>query len=200
MTEANLPNLISSRICHDLISPIGAISNGMELLHDTSPKPSPEMELISESVTAANAKLCYFRIAFGHATTEAIMRSGDARKISDEMFAKSRLMPSWEIGEEELLRLEVKLAFLILMCIDSSMPLGGTVQIGKTIESLRFVATGTRVSVDEKLWGILQGHPVDHKLAPSEVQFALACDAMNDLGASLKTDLSEDRISLTIGL
>jgi hypothetical protein len=56
------------------------------------------------------------------------------------------------------------------------------------------------VSVDEKLWGILQGHPIDHKLAPSEVQFALACDAMNDLGASLKTDLSEDRISLTIGL
>jgi histidine phosphotransferase ChpT len=59
--------LIASRICHDLISPIGAIGNGMELMALSSgqEQSSPELDLISQSVENANARIRFFRIAYG---------------------------------------------------------------------------------------------------------------------------------------
>ena len=66
-TRPDLAALIGSRICHDLISPIGAISNGVELMEMTQTDMGPEFELISESVANANARVRLFRIAFGAA-------------------------------------------------------------------------------------------------------------------------------------
>ena len=60
-----LNDLIGSRICHDLISPLGAIGNGVELLTMSGMTEVPEMTLISESVENANARIRFFRIAFG---------------------------------------------------------------------------------------------------------------------------------------
>jgi len=55
-----LSALLGSRLCHDLISPIGAISNGMQLLEMTT-SPTPEVELIRQSVDNVNARIRYFR-------------------------------------------------------------------------------------------------------------------------------------------
>lgn len=58
----DLPALIGSRICHDLISPIGAINNGLELLNmaGTGAAPGPELELIGQSVESASARIRFF--------------------------------------------------------------------------------------------------------------------------------------------
>ena len=65
MTD-NIAALIRSRICHDLISPIGAIGNGVELLTmSASAGGSPELDLIADSVHNANARIRFFRIAYG---------------------------------------------------------------------------------------------------------------------------------------
>ena len=67
--ETTFATLIGSRICHDLISPIGAINNGIELIEMGSTASTPEMTLISESVVNASARIRYFRIAFGAAVS-----------------------------------------------------------------------------------------------------------------------------------
>ena len=56
-SNINLAALIGSRICHDLISPIGAINNGLELLGMSGGNSSPEMDLIQESVGNASARI-----------------------------------------------------------------------------------------------------------------------------------------------
>ncbi|MEO0403208.1 MAG: histidine phosphotransferase, partial [Pseudomonadota bacterium] len=66
-TNVNLAALIGSRICHDLISPIGAINNGLELLGMSDQRDGPEIDLISESVENASARIRFFRIAYGAA-------------------------------------------------------------------------------------------------------------------------------------
>ncbi len=64
--SSDLVALIGSRICHDLISPIGAIGNGIELIGLSGAGAGPEMALISESVTNAQARIrFYYRVAFG---------------------------------------------------------------------------------------------------------------------------------------
>jgi histidine phosphotransferase ChpT len=66
----DLAALIGSRICHDLISPIGAIGNGVELLMLDGAGHGPEMALIAQSVTHANARIRFFRVAYGIASTD----------------------------------------------------------------------------------------------------------------------------------
>ena len=62
-SNVNLAALIGSRICHDLISPIGAINNGLELLGMTGSSEGPELQLITDSVGSATARIRFFRIA-----------------------------------------------------------------------------------------------------------------------------------------
>jgi histidine phosphotransferase ChpT len=73
--QPDLAALIGSRICHDLISPIGAIGNGVELLLMEASGKGPELSLISESVAAANARIRFFRVAFGAAGGPRCCRS-----------------------------------------------------------------------------------------------------------------------------
>ena len=63
--NVNIGALIGSRICHDLISPIGAINNGLELLSMSDERDGPEFDLITESVGNASARIRFFRIAYG---------------------------------------------------------------------------------------------------------------------------------------
>ena len=89
--KPDLAALLGSRICHDLISPIGAIGNGLELLMMDGSAAGPEMALISESVGNANARIRFFRVAYGlaqgnqrlgrvqSASRSAIARHGSSR-------------------------------------------------------------------------------------------------------------------------
>ena len=72
-TRADISALVSSRICHDLVSPLGAIGNGVELLGMSGAPEGPELQLINESVENANARLRFFRIAFGAASADQVI-------------------------------------------------------------------------------------------------------------------------------
>jgi histidine phosphotransferase ChpT len=74
--DLDLAALVSSRICHDLISPIGAINNGLELLNMSGASPvGPEMQLICDNVKSASARIRFFRIAFGAASDDPVVRN-----------------------------------------------------------------------------------------------------------------------------
>lgn len=70
MTKPNINALIGSRICHDLINPLGAIGNGIELLSLSGMAASPEMTLVQDSVNNATARVKFLRLAFGDATPD----------------------------------------------------------------------------------------------------------------------------------
>lgn len=84
-SNLNLAALIGSRICHDLISPIGAINNGLELLGMTAPTEGPEFELISQSVGNASARIRFFRIAYGAASVQLVGRAEIVSILADVM-------------------------------------------------------------------------------------------------------------------
>ena len=73
-TGAGLASLVAARLCHDLVSPLGAIGNGVELLEMSGDHPglanSPELTLIGDSVRAARSRVRYYRMAFGHAPAD----------------------------------------------------------------------------------------------------------------------------------
>src|SRR6056297_91462 len=119
--------LIGSRICHDLISPIGAINNGLELISLDGAAGGPEFALISDSAADADARVRFFRLAFGTGGGEAAMRPEDLRALLDGVYSGATRV-HWAIPEP-LPRLVAQASMLALMCAEDAIPGGGTLTV-----------------------------------------------------------------------
>ncbi len=192
--QTRLNDLLGSRICHDLISPIGAIGNGIELLAMSGATTGAEMELISESVENANARIRYFRIAFGAAGSGQDIARSEAVAVLSEMFRDSRMHVAW-LPETDLPRSRVKLNFLLFLCFESALPRGGAVSLSSVGDGTAIYAEADMLRFDENLWALLadagrQSPP----LAPATVHFALAGLCAQDLGLTLSVERSQNSL------
>ena len=126
--KPDLTALLGSRICHDLISPIGAISNGVELLMMEGNARGPEIALISESVSNASARIRFFRVAFGASGGEHRVGRSEILAIVEDITRGGRLTIDWS-SPTELPRRDVKLAFLLILCLETALAYGGKIEI-----------------------------------------------------------------------
>jgi len=195
-TQSTIAALIGSRICHDLISPLGAIGNGVELLGMAGSVDGPEMALISESVASANARIRFFRIAFGAASQGAMVGLSEITSILRDMGAAGRVQYDWN-SENSLPRAEVKLAFLLIQCFESAMGFGGTVKVRQGPDGWRLACTADKMTIDPQKWEMLISPARNTDLSPSDVHFALVPDAAQQANRTLKTDLREGTIALS---
>ncbi len=185
----NLPALVGSRICHDLISPIGAIGNGLELLSLSGVGRSPEMELITESVENASARIRFFRVAFGAAGSGQRIGAAEVRGILRALGRGGRLSFDWQV-EEDALRDEVQCVFLAIQCLESALPAGGTVTISRTGPDWQVRAEAATVRMEAELWSALDGGGPQPGLSSAHVQFLLLPAALTSLRrrATIETD------------
>lgn len=192
--DADLAALVGSRICHDLISPLGAIGNGVELLAMTGGS-GAEMDLVNESVENANARIRFFRLAFGSADEGQTLPAREVGTIAADMRRGSRLELSWRI-EGALARREGKLLLLLLSALESAMPVGGKVEATRTARGLRLAAKAPRLRFEEALWDALADP--EHPLIPqaSQVHFALAPRLAAEMGRPLRIDRTDERIEI----
>ena len=192
--DTKFATLISSRICHDLISPIGAVNNGIELLEMTALSVGPEMALISESVSSASARIRYFRIAFGTAGKQNI---GPAEIVSilTDVFADSRLTVTWGPTDAQPRR-TVRLAFLALMCLETGMPYGGRVEISQDGEVTQLTGHADKLNIDDNIWNLLSGTEIKDSLRPAHVQFGLLPVIAADETREISVSLTDTRITL----
>lgn len=193
-TSANLATLIGSRICHDLISPIGAINNGLELLGLTGGVQGPEMELISDSVEHAEARIRFFRIAYG-ASGDQLMGAAEVSAILDDIGRGRRLVTEWTPVEPQP-RAEVRLAFLALQCCETALPYGGTVRLMVEDSVWTIVGTAEKLKFDADLWAGLSGAATQVNITPAQVQFALLPVVAKELDRRIKVVLTETQVSL----
>ena len=180
----DLNSLLGSRICHDLISPLGAISNGVELLAMAGAGNAPEIALITESVENANARIRLYRIAFGIASRSQGLGPSEVRNILAEVYRKSRLTVAWQI-DSDCTRSEVKLAFLLLLCFETAMPWGGRVTVQREGGRWTLHGAAERLSVSEELWRLLSDPEAAVELTSAQVHFGLAPEAAERLDRTL---------------
>ncbi len=196
---ADLASLIGARICHDLISPIGAIGNGIELMGLVPPgNASPEFSLVSDSCTAAQARIRFFRIAFGsHGLSDQTLPASEGGAILTEYAAGGRLRPDWQVAQD-MTRRELQIACLAYLCFETAMPRGGTVRIARLGDSWLLQAEDPRLSVDPCLWSGLTGTRRDSTVSPAQVQFVLLPIIAADQGRTIALSHEGARLSLTV--
>jgi len=196
MTGIDLSALIGSRICHDLISPLGAIGNGVELLSMSGIGSTPEVALIAESVESANARIRFFRVAFGPAEQGVEIGQGEVQSILRETYKGGRTRLDWRVGGA-LPRADVKLGFLLLQCLENSLPLGGQIVIRRTGNDWSFEARGEKLKLDGRLWDMFADPGSATEVGAADVHFALVHDAARGAGRSVNSFLSETRVTVS---
>lgn len=196
MTDHNLDIsvLVGSRICHDLISPIGAIANGLELLELTGATPGPEMELISASVHNANARIRFFRIAFGAAGQQMMGRT-EIMSVLKDISKTGRIEMLW-VPSDPHPRPMVRLAFLAVLCCETALPQGGSIRVDQEDDRWKVTATGGAVSLDPALWNTLGEAPVSTNGSSATVQFPLLAEMVEKLGRKVEFDHDLERVEI----
>lgn len=194
----DLAALIGSRICHDLISPLGAVGNGLELLSMAASGTGPEVALIEESVVSANARIRFFRVAFGQAVAEMRLGRPEIAGILSDVTRGGRIDVSWEV-QGDLPRHEVKLAFLVLLCLETALAFGGKVTISRGRGGWKAVARHGKMRQDADLWAWLTGDGPRAEIGPAQVQFALVPAEAAAAGYPLSARLSEGEIVVEWG-
>jgi histidine phosphotransferase ChpT len=193
--DLDLAALVSSRICHDLISPIGAINNGLELLNMSGASPvGPEMQLICDSVKSASARIRFFRIAFGAASDDPVVRN-EVTSILTEMFDGGRLAVGWGPVDIQT-RKAVRCAFLTILRLETAMPFGGQIRVSSSRSSWEIVGKSDKFSNIDVLWNESSLSNTSAKMSPTHVQFSMLRTAANDEDLDLRLKRSPKEISI----
>lgn len=187
--------LVGSRLCHDIISPLGAIGNGVELLQISGEFPtiarSAEMQLIVESIEAARSRIGIFRMAFGHTSAEQRVSGAEFESLLQGYDRNGRLRISFD-PPGDLPRIDARLIVLGLMCLETAMAWGGRVLVCRGEQGWRLVAETSRIKADAALWMWLdQGSEPLADINPSEVHFALLSELVRSHDRSLRWELDE---------
>lgn len=191
---ADLVALVGSRLCHDLISPLGAIGNGVELLAMSGAGMSPELQLIAQSVASASARLKFFRVAFGQAGAGQRLGQPEIAALLADVESGGRLKIEW-LAPGDQARLAVKLCFLGVLCLESALPWGGTIRIQETGGRWDMVAEARRTKPDPALWAQLEGG--NGTVSPAQVQFALLPLEAARQGRRIAWDVAETGARIT---
>jgi histidine phosphotransferase ChpT len=207
MNSVELASLLCSRLCHDLLSPVGALNNGIELLADEQ---DPEMrerclELLAESARATANKLKFFRLAFGAGGGFGDeIDTREARSALEGLYgADKQTELGWMVAGDKLPKGAVKLLLNLAMIAGDALVRGGRLDVGAERRggSLEMVirAEGPRILLDPKLREtIAKGHSggeVEPRAAGAWLAHTLAAEA----GGSIKLSDPADA-ALMIGV
>jgi histidine phosphotransferase ChpT len=205
MNAADLASLLCSRLCHDLMSPVGALNNGIELLADETDPDMREkcLELLADSARASANKLKFFRLAFGAAGGFGEeVDTHEAEAALEGLFGPERRIElGWVVGDDKLPKVAVKVLLNLALIAGDALVRGGRLDVGAERSGdaveLAVRAEGPRILLDPVLRAPLpNGAPA--RVAPRAAAAWLAHDLITDAGGSIQ--LSDPSSSaLTIG-
>jgi histidine phosphotransferase ChpT len=199
MDAIELASLLCSRLCHDLLSPVGALNNGVELLADEQDAEMRErcMELLADSAKATANKLKFFRLAFGAAGGfgEAIDTHEARNAIVGLYGAEKRIELQWMVGDDRLPKAAVKLLLNLAMLAGDALVRGGTLLIGAEARASEVEvvirAEGPRILLDPSLRDALTGAAGD-RIEPRAAGAWLAHRLAADAGGSIRLSDAAD--------
>jgi histidine phosphotransferase ChpT len=162
----DLAALLCSRVCHDLISPTGAIVNGLEVLEEDGDAETKAfaLDLIKKSAKTASARLQFCRIAFGAAgSAGAQIDLGDAEAMARGFMEDEKTKLTWTLPRALMPKNRVKLLLNMLVVATQTIPRGGTLTIDPIGEGeamgFRITASGMNARIPQAVPALLEGAP-----------------------------------------
>jgi histidine phosphotransferase ChpT len=205
ISPVDFASLLCSRLCHDLLSPIGALNNGLELLADETDPAMRErcMELLAESARTSANKLKFFRLAFGAAGGfgDAVDSREAQAAITGLLGDNKRLTLNWLVEEPQLPKPAIKVLLNLAMIAGDALVRGGTLDIGGEnndgLVEIVLKAEGPRIVLDPELRAMLvSGQVDDSAVTPRAAAAFLVHSIAVDAGGSVLVNEPSDGVLL----
>jgi histidine phosphotransferase ChpT len=161
ISDLDLAALLCSRVCHDIISPVGAIANGLELMDDPETDAAMKataLDMVRSSARTATAKLKFCRIAFGASgSAGAHIDLSEAGETAREFVGDEKVKLDWQAPRENRPKAQVKLLLNMLLLALAGIPRGGLVTVTVNGQDLRVRAQGERAKLPQAMADVLHG-------------------------------------------
>ena len=209
MNAVDLASLLCSRLCHDLMSPVGALNNGIELLADETDPAMREkcLELLADSARASANKLKFFRLAFGAAGGFGdAVDTHEAQAALEGVFGPERRIElGWVVSEGKLPKGAVKLLLNLALLAGDALVRGGRLDVGAETQDgeieLAVRAEGQRILLDPVLRDTLANGVTGGTVEPRAAGAWLAHSLCAEAGGTIKlSDPSSDVLMIGASL
>lgn len=202
LSAPDLAALLCSRVCHDIISPVGAINNGLELL-DEGGADEDAMMLIRKSAINASARLQFARIAFGAAGSAGMqIDTGDAQSVAAAFINNEKPELEWNGGRALLPKNKVKLLLNLILVANATIPRGGKLTVDladlETEPKFTITARGPMLRVPAKFLELHSSQPLDEPIDAHSVQFYYTLLLARETGMQISIKASAEDIVLSI--
>lgn len=203
-SSLELASLLCSRLCHDMLSPVGALSNGLELLADEK---DPEMrarcfELLDQSARISTDKLKFFRLAFGAAGGFGEMVPvNEARVLVDALVANNaRITANWSLSSDALPKPAIKTLLNFALIGIEALPRGGTLDVAAEFRDgtseIVVRSAGPRIAFDRAIGSALEGALPEGELSSRTAPAAMIQQLAHAVGGNLQYVLGEGTLVL----
>ncbi len=176
-----LAGLVASRICHDLISPIGALGNGLELVRAEGQAGEEELALIEDCANAASATLAFHRIAFGAAAPSDRFDLDEAARAARAFFAPRRILCDWSGRGGDAAKTEAKALMLGLLNAAELLPRGGRIAAAPN-KPLGWVAEGALSPRTDEIIDRIASGAAPEAPAPGEIHAVILPMLAREMG------------------
>ena len=197
LSAGDLASLLCSRVCHDVISPVGALNNGLELMDEPGAE-ADAMELIKMGARNASSRLQFARLAFGAAgSAGSQIDTRDAEKVATAFMANEKADFKWNGPAAFLPKAFVKLMLNLVMVANGSIPRGGLVELTVTEgtePSIEVKATGPMIRVSDKFVQLHNNQRLDDPIDAHAVQYYYTLLLAKDAKVKLSVNANNERV------
>jgi histidine phosphotransferase ChpT len=205
LSSLDLAALLCSRVCHDVISPVGAIINGLEVLDGEKDEEmrTIAMELIKKSAVSASARLQFCRLAFGAAGSfGALIDTGDAEKVARDIFTNGRTVLQWNTARRMASRNSVKLLLNLCLIAAGAVPRGGVVAVDISGDdhalTMRVEAKGANAKLSHSAADFLTNSVPSEPIDGHSIQLYFTTLLARECHATLTVSTSPEVVTLTV--
>lgn len=203
-SSVDLASLLCSRLCHDLLSPVGAMSNGLELLATENDPTMRQncIDLLEQSALISTNKLKFFRLAYGAAGGfgDRVPVEEPQRLIESLLGDKGRIELRWALSEANLAKPAAKVMLNFAQIAVDALARGGTLDVGAELRDgateIVVRASGPRIAFDDTIGKALQGEldpsELSSRTAPAHMLYLLA----EQCGGGLQFARTDDALVL----
>lgn len=203
MDGADLATFLTAKLCHDFISPAGAIASGLDLLNDPSAQDmrAEAMGLIEASSEKLIALINFARVAYGAATTAERFTADDLKPLADSVFKGARAELDWRVEGREFTKPQARALLNLVQMTGGALPGGGTAVVSARAEgdwlTLRGEAAAPRARLKPEAVTGLSGRRLTEGLSGQWIQPYWLWRTVADHGGVLSFTTAEERVVIT---
>jgi histidine phosphotransferase ChpT len=206
IADIRFAEMLTTKFCHDIAGPVGAVNNGVEFLADSDPEMQAQaVKLIANSSSEAMVRLQFYRQAYGVNTSDSSVNIADTRKIAEDFFGQAKPNLRWpekysDVSGLSLTSMQRKIILNLLIVAIAILPRGGDIEFAISEVDIQIAAKGEAIKFSEVEADFLNGKKTVEDVDSRTVQLYYAFCLIESLGKKFDIHANDKEVRFKFAL